>query len=424
MRTRCIIAFLSLAAAGVPGAAAAELCSYRSTEPSQYASSTRFVTRDDWLAGEHLRIGLQEPQRFMPGVFMRPSAKGASLARSASPLDPQQRQAVDPADGNKKSLRFLLDARLYADGIVVLKGDQIVLERYGPALAPESPRLLLQATRPVLTSLLAAASAQGEISREASIVRVLPELAKQPSLRKTSLQRLLDGRTGLIWSGDDQGRWLSATGWGRSAQASAGVLAWLKARRKWPRDAKLPVSDIAGPEGELLTWTLENAARRPVSHVFCETVLSAIGAEDEAFWAVDPAGAELADGLALSLRDFARFGLALLNARGRAGMGSVVPRWFAASIAAGPSGHDAMPEALESLGDDVAWRYRFVSLPAAHQAAIVGPYGNSLLVDFDRKVVVALYASYPRDFSPLLLQSLRSLWSALTLAESDAGAQK
>lgn len=421
MRTRFLIALLSLPAAGVANVTAADRCGYRQTEPSQFAAATRFVSRDNWLAAEHLRIGLQEPQRFMPGVFMRSLAKGTPLLRSASPLDAERQRAVDPEDGKEKSLRFLLDTRLYADGIIVLHAEQVVLESYGPGLAVDSPRLLLQGTRPILSALLAQAAAQGKISREKSIVRVLPGLAKQANLRKTSVQRLLEGETGLIWSEDDRRQWLSATGWGGSGEASAGVRAWLAARRNWPRDPKLPVSEIGGPAGELLTWALGSAARMPASHVFCEGVLSEIGAEDEAFWATDPAGSELADGLALSLRDFAKFGLALFNASSGAGTGSVAPKWFTAAIAAAVDSHDPTPEALHGLGDDIAWRYRFVSLGRAHQAALVGPYGNSLFIDFDRKVIVAIYASFPRDYSPLLLQSLRSVWSALAATESGPG---
>jgi CubicO group peptidase (beta-lactamase class C family) len=173
---------------------------------------------------------------------------------------------------------------------------------------------------------------------------------------------------------------------------------------------------MGGPEGELLVWMLENASKQSVSRVFCESVLSAIGAEDEAFWATDPAGTELADGLALSLRDLARFGLALINARIKAGTGPMAPKWFAESLASAVTRSDPPPAELDKLGEDSAWRYRFLSLGRAHQAAIVGPFGNSLFMDFDRKIVVAIFASFPKDYSPLALTSLRNVWSAIARA--------
>lgn len=348
---------------------------------------------------------------------MRSTGKGVNLTPASPQLDLDLATATDPYDGSQKPLRFLLDTRLYADGIIVLSGEQILVEHLRSGFTADSARLLLQGTRPFLTTLLAAAADRGRFSRDKSVVRVVPDLAREASLRKTSVQRLLDGRTGLTWTPEDRRQWLSASGWGSaSATSPEGVRSWLKSRKTWPRDDSLPVSDVGGPEGELLVWVLQNASKQPVSQVLCESVLAAIGAEDEAFWATDPSGTELADGLALSLRDLARFGLALIDARSRAGTGSVAPKWFAESLAFAVTRSDPPPADLRELGQDSAWRYRFVSLGTAHEAAIVGPFGNSLFLDFDRRMVVAIYASFPKDYSPLALRSLRSVWSGLETA--------
>lgn len=417
MVRRNVILLGIVVATGAAASHAVGGCSYRQSSPPT-GEANRLVTKDNWLSAENLRIGLQAPQKFMPGVAIRASGRRFAFSSSATPIDLDRQMAIDPYDGSEKSLRFLLDARLYADGIIVLKGEQVVMEHYRTGFAPDSARLLLQATRPFVTALLAAAADRGHFAREKSVVRVLQNLAGEANLRKTSMQRLLDGRTGLRWSADDRRQWLSASGWGAgSMRSSAGVRSWLKARKNWPRDNDLPVSEIGGPEGELLVWALETVWKQPASHVLCDSMLSAVGAEDEAFWVTDPSGIELADGLALSLRDFARFGLALLDARARAGSGAVAPRWFAESLASPVVRSDPPPEALKDLGEDTAWRYRFVSLGRMRQSAIVGPFGNSLFIDFDRKVVVAIYASYPRDYAALMLRSLRSVWSALAEAE-------
>ncbi len=410
------------AAAGMSNALADDGCSYRQTSPPKDTPKNRLVTYDNWLAVEHLRVGLQAPQRFMPGVVMRSPARSGNWSKSDAPIDLDRQMGIDPDDASEKSLRFLLDSRLYADAIIVLKGEQVVLEHYRAGFAADSARALLQATRPFLTSMLAAAADRGRLLREKSIVRALPDLAREADLRKISVQRLLDGRTGLSWSAEDRRQWLAASGWGSApARPTSGVRAWLKARKAWPRDGALPVSEIGGPEGELLVGVLENASKKPVSRVLCESVLSAIGAQDEAFWATDASGTELADGLALSLRDLARFGLALLDARARPGGGSVAPKWFAETLASTVTRSDPPPEQLRSLGDDTAWRYRYVSLGRAHQAAIVGPFGNSLLIDFDRKMVVAIFASFPDDYAPLMLRTLRNVWSAIETADRSTG---
>lgn len=403
----------------VPAAATAQgdVCNYRRSDPA--ATPAGPVTRDNWLDGEHLRVGLDAPLSFMPGIVMKSAARPSALAMSPNPISVERLTATDPADGKTIPFAALLDGRLYADGIMVLRGEQIILERYRAGFEPATPRALLQGTRPILSTLLATASERGRLDRDSSIARPLADLAKQPNLRKISLQRLLDGRTGLTWSADDKRLWLAATGWApASPSGPAGVRAWLTARRGWPRDAGLPVSEPGSPEGELMTWLLESASKQPVSRVMCESLLHTIGAEDEAYWLTDPAGTELADGLALSLRDFARLGLALLTVRTKPGANPAAPKWLVEALAAGARGNEPLPSALQALEPDAAWRYRFVSLSRSHQAAIVGPFGNSLLIDFDRKLVVALYASVPRDYSELALRSLRSLWATIEAAQT------
>lgn len=415
MKTPAVMLACALAA-GAAVAAEGGACSYRSSVPAAAAGAV--VTRDNWLAGEHLRVGLDAPLRFMPGIAMRSGAKPSVLARAPNPIDAERLMAIDPADGKPIPLAALLDGRLYADGIVVLRGEQVVLERHRPGFDAAAPRALLHATRPILGALLAAASERGRIVRDKSIVRAVPDLVKHASLRKSSLQRLLAGRTGLTWSVDDRRLWLANSGWAAAPPPdAAGVRAWLKARRNWPRDATLPLSDPGAPDAELMAWALEGASGQAVSRVACESLLAAIGAEDEALWLTDAAGTELADGLALSLHDFARLGLALLASRSKPA--GIAPKWLAEALASGSQRDAGLPAALKAVGSDAAWRYRFASLPGSHQAAILGPFGNSLLIDFDRKLVIALYASAPRDYPDLALRSLRSLWSAIAAAETD-----
>ncbi|NJD07249.1 MAG: hypothetical protein FIA97_12250 [Methylococcaceae bacterium] len=404
--------------------AAEEICDFRSTTPEQSADT--LVTRSNWLAVETLRVGLDAPSRFMPGTVMRSLVKPSTLVASSTPIDLEQIKAVDPDDGAEKPLKVLLGARLYADGILVLKGDEVLLEHYRPGFSPSSPRLLLHASRPILTAMLAQAIEVGRLSREQSLAHALPELAKQANLRKVSVQRLLDDHTGLVWSSEDRRIWLATSGWGSAADGPlpSDSSNWLLNREDWPRTTEPLALQIGSPEGELLAWVLEKATKQPVSHRFCGSVLSGIGAEHEAFWAADPAGTSLADGLALSLRDFARFGNAMIQARSKGGARKVAPTWFAESIATAEPKGESAPEVLHELGAEFGWKYRFATQGKRHQAAILGPFGNSLLIDFDRKLVIALFASVPKDYSPLALASLHSVWSAIGRSLSDQSSNR
>ena len=66
-------------------------------------------------------------------------------------------------------------------------------------------------------------------------------------------------------------------------------------------------------------------------------------------------------------------------------------------------------------------RYGFVHLGgAANRIALLGPYGNSLYLDFDRRLVIALFASYPMEYSPSLMATLEQLWEAVGAATQPA----
>ncbi len=405
MQTRSLI--LSALFAAAP-AFAAEPCSLTPGQPPA-ATGQQQVGPDNWLTPGYLRFGLSQAQRFMPGVGVQPATPGPARAAAATQIDLDRVTPIDPADDTRKPLRFLLDNRIDADGVQVLHRGRVMLDYRRSGFDPAQPRLLLEATRPVLTMLLARAAAEGRVAREKSISRVIPELSDTRELAKLSLQRLIDGRTGLQWSAADHRQWQQEAGW-TPGGSGAGVRAWLDGRKQWPRSRGEDGLDLAGPEGELLLWATENAWKQPAPALLC-SLQQSIRARDPAFWASDPAGTALADGLALSLGDFASLGQALLDARKHPGRRALVPAGFVDTVAAPAEPGATAPAALQSLGSDAGWQYR-IAHPGGrgHRMAIIGAYGTSLYVDFDHGTVIAVFASHAARHSPLLLASLRNVW--------------
>ena len=178
---------------------------------------------DNWLSPGNIRFGLGQASRFMPGVSIAPTTTPPARPAAAQRLDPDRLLVTDPADGTRQSLRFLLENRIDADGVVILRRGKLALDYRRSGFDPAQPRLLLEATRPILVTQLARAAAEGRLAREKAITRLLPELSGVRELGKLSLQRLLAGRTGLQWSETDIARWQQEAGWapgGRSASRS------------------------------------------------------------------------------------------------------------------------------------------------------------------------------------------------------------
>ena len=397
----------------LPLLAAETACQTQRSLPSP-PEGQAVVGPDDWLRPGNLRFGLAHPARFMPGDRIAPPARTERRSTPPRQIDVDRAQLVDPADGAARSLRHMLDNRIDADGVLVLRRGRVVLDYRRTGFDPAGPRLLLEATHPILAMMVVKASAEGLVDRSKGVDRVLPELGGNRGLAKLSLTRLLHGRTGFEWTPGERDRWRQEAGW--TPGGRLGVRAWLVARSPWPRSAEPGVDQPSGPEGELLLWVAEKAAKKPAAQLLCE-LQSGIRAQDAAFWASDGQGTPLADGLALSLRDFAALGQGLLDVRARPGRRALVPAWFVETLAGTSPSVQGLPSAWRGLGEDSAWQYRFVHPGGGgHRTAILGAYGTSLYVDFDRATVVAIYATHPERASPLLMASLQRTWDAMAQA--------
>lgn len=390
--------------------AAEPACQFESV-PSGPQKLGRWIDKGNWLSSENLRLTLPAANTFMPAQRLTPAKGGEALRPANRILDLSAAKAIDPHDGRERDLAFLLDSRLGADGLLVLQNGRILGERYRNGLQPEDPRLLMHATRPLLNLLGAISIGQGKLVADRALNRYLPALSSQPGIRKQSVQRLLESEDGRAWRNEDLAGWQQAGGWVPNP-ATRGVRAWLAQPGRWevPEANTAPVPFTGTPENDLLAWLLTESNGMPLSRLFCEQLQSRLRPEHPVLWLTDPQGIELADGLALSLRDFGKLGQLLLETRSNRNR-SKIPGWFIETLTA--SAGLRTPE-IPGLAKGSEARYGFIHLGGdASRAALIGPNGTSLYIDFDRRLVIALYASNPVTTSPLLLATLEQFWKAV-----------
>lgn len=399
-------------------ASAAETCTIDLVSKTGLPAGA-WLNADNWLTPEYLRAGLHSPGAFMARKKIGGLPAPQPLKRAGQVLD-LATMTSDPLDQSKRSLSFLLTTRLAADGLLVMRNGQVVSEQYWHGLTAQQAWPLLGGTRPVLSLLGAMAVTHGKLAADRSVIRYIPPLGTQTGLRKLSVQRLVEGDSRYAWSTQDLDSWRAAGGWKTGAKAS--LRDWLAQPDRWDVDfaeTKPPLGEAA-PDDDLLAWALAESHKAPLAQVFCENVLTRLKPENPVLWLTDADGTELANGLALSLRDFARFGQMLIDARGAGGR-SKIPGWFIETLNASSGMRKAKPSEVEGLLRGSELRYGFVHLGgAANRIALLGPYGTSLYVDFDRRLVVALFASYPKEYSPSLLATLEQLWEAVGAATQPA----
>ena len=375
-----------------------------------------WIDKGNWLAVENQRLSLSAGEVFMPVLRLAPIPASEPLRPAPRPLVIDSIGSTDPLNGGPRDLAFLLDSRLEADGLLILHNGRILAERYRNGLRAEQPRLLLQATRPLLNVLGAISLAQGKLAADKSVNRYIPALNAQTGTRKLSIQRLLEGEERYNWTPEELESWRQAGGW-TSAPSAAGIRPWLSQKGLWDKplvEAEAPALS-ARPSDDLLAWTLSESNATPLTQLFCEQLLARSRPEHPVLWLTDPQGIELGDGLALSLRDFGRIGQLLLETRTNRNR-SKIPTWFIETLAA--SAGMRSPE-IKGLPKGSEQRYGFIHLGGAkNRVALIGAHGTSLYIDFDQRLVIALYATYPKAGSPALLATLEQFWKSVGLANA------
>jgi CubicO group peptidase (beta-lactamase class C family) len=289
----------------------------------------------------------------------------------------------------------------YTDGILILHRGRIVYERYFGALAADRPHLAFSVTKSFVATVAAMLIVDGALDESSTVARYLPEL-RDTGLGDATVRQLLDMTTAPAYT-EDYGD-PTSTVWDMSR--AGGFLArppgytgpesffdYIKTIKK------------AGPHGAAFVYktvntdTLGAIMRRvtgqPLSQLLSERIFSWLGAEHDAFFTVDPTGAEWAGaGLNLTLRDLVRFGEAM-RLEGRFNHRQIVPKAVVDDIRRGAdralfakAGYQLLP----------GWSYRnmwWVSHNPHGAFTARGIHGQGIYIDPAAEMVIVRFASHP-----------------------------
>lgn len=293
------------------------------------------VTRANWRTYPHSVWAFQSIASFLP---TRTISRGDRPVRVLE-TGPDLSTALDWP-------RF--EVETHVDGLMVLHAKRIVHQSYRNGMTATTPHMAFSITKSIvgLTAELLADAGAIDLERPASAY--VAELAGT-AFGSATLRDLMDQRDGVGFDEDyatpDAGIHLySAHYWG---EAEGGVEAVLPTVGPVvPGRAFLyrtPPADVVG-------WALRRATGRTLSDLVGDLIWSRIGAEQDAFFALDHDGHEIA-GAAFNccLPDLARLALAL-------GTPGVLPSGVIARLFRGGerAAYDASPYAAERPG----WSYR------------------------------------------------------------------
>ena len=289
----------------------------------------------------------------------------------------------------------------YTDGILVLHRGRVVYERYAGALVPERQHIAFSVTKSFVATLAGILIAEGTLDGHATVGSYLPEL-RPSGFGDATVRQLLDMTTGLDYSEDYAADDSPVWNLGRAVGFLPAPPVYRRPATTYAYLASLGRSSEHGerfsyktPNTDALAWVMRKVTGRPLAELLRERLFARLGAEQDAYFLVDPVGVEFAGGgLHLSLRDLARFG-ELMRLGGRFNGAQVVPKAFVDDMMRGGdrtrfagAGYKMLP----------GWSYRsmwWVSHNDHGAFAARGIHGQAIYIDPAAEMVIARFASHP-----------------------------
>jgi len=284
-------------------------------------------------------------------------------------------------------------ARNPATGLLIARGDTILVERYQYARNDRHRFTSFSMAKTVTAMLIGVAIAEGHIrSVDDPAAAYVPALA-DTEYGRTSLRHLLQMSSGVHFSenysgADDASRLFIETVF----QDGAGGVEAVKRynERDWPSGTLFSYASV---ETQVLGLVLRSAVRRPVADYLHEKIWEPMGAEADATWLIDRTGQEVTFCcLNAVLRDYARLGLLLAHDGSWRGRQLIPAAWIGDATRVRDDQPHLRPGTARRF---IGYGYQVWILPGERRMfALLGVYGQAIFVDPASRLVMVHTAAY------------------------------
>lgn len=299
------------------------------------------VPRQDWDRAPWNRWSFLHIREILPTTEVwRGEGPVWTLPSRPRHLDDLGFQAVS---GEASTISQWLDTS-YTDGFIVLHHGEIVVESYFNKMTERTLHLSQSVAKSVTGAVAGILIGRGLLDPEEQVTQYLPEL-KQTAWRGAKLRHVLDMTTGVRYVEDyealdsDIARTDIASGWKRPLGSNKGpACIWdqilgLKSQAR-EHGALFEYRSI---ETDVLAHCMQRVSQTRLAELISRELWSQLGTEESACFTVDPAGYPLADGgFNATLRDYARFGLMLMNGGVVNGRRLVPREWIDDTLSCNP----------------------------------------------------------------------------------------
>ena len=266
-------------------------------------------------------------------------------------------------------------------GLIVLKGDALLAERYQYGRTPEHRLASASVAKTVLAMLVGIALHEKKISSIDDLAsRYVSDLKGHP-YGETSIRHLLTMSSGIAV--ESENRLIVNTLRQKTQGGADTVLEW---KREAPAGTRFRYNSA---DSEVLGLVLFHATRTPVATYLSEKIWQPMGAEANATWLVDKGGFETGFCcINARLRDYARFGMLLANYGALDGK-EIIPAGWVKAATTPERPHLAVGKATPNNGYGYqTWITSRAEPPHFPRFAALGIRGQAIFVDPARKIVV------------------------------------
>jgi CubicO group peptidase (beta-lactamase class C family) len=307
------------------------------------------------------------------------------IKKSSVPRELKRAQVSTPLDS-------LIDEFLAAHpntGLLVLKGDTILAERYQYGRTDGHRFASASVAKTVLAMLVGIAVHDKKLSLEDTADQYIPALKGHP-YGETTIRHLLTMSSGIGFNNDENA--LIRNTLLRQTEGGADTVLDLK-QRVLPAGTRFR---YASGDSQVLGLVLIAATKKPLADYLSEKIWQPMGAEAHATWLLDKGGYETGYCcINATVRDYARFGMLLANYGALDGKQLIPAEWVkAATTPEAP--HLAVGTATQFNG----YGYQtWITHRTEPRFAALGLHGQAIYVDPVRKLVVVHTAAWvdPND---------------------------
>jgi hypothetical protein len=286
----------------------------------------------------------------------------------------------------------------YTDGFVVLHGGEIIYERYYNDQLPFTQHLMFSVTKSFTGTMMLMLMEQGLVDSSASVSKYLPELA-DTAFGDATVQNMLDMTNSIHYIEDYYNPDAHITGF-LDSMLPGGDGLYENLQTLTEKNDKFDHGEAfhyVTPDAEVLGWIIRRVTGKSLATALHEMIWAPLGAEYEGYYWIDFHGTEMAGGgLAIALRDAARFGQMILQ-DGHFNDRQIISADIAARIKTKKNAElftryydDPWYGEVADSYHDQWWGYTDVNAVAA-----LGIHGQFIYINSDAGVVIAKHTSDP-----------------------------